>query len=98
MRTHLTGTFNPLSKVPLLTSSAIRREIVLVLGQDCFIWKGRSSPGVLSARESGKPVAEMMICLAHGCLNNLSITSVQGYVFAPPSLEAQSGVLLPFPI
>lgn len=82
--THLTGTFNPLSKVPLLTSSAICREIVLVLGQDCFIQKGRSSPGVLSARESGNHIVETMIYLVHGMSNNLSITSLQGYVFASP--------------
>ena len=66
LRTRLTGTFNPLSKVPLRTSSAICREIVLVSGRDCFIRKGGSSPGVLSARESGNHVIEMMIYLVPG--------------------------------
>lgn len=65
VRTRLTGTLNLLSKVPLLTCSAIHREIVLVLGQDCFILKGRSSPGVLSARESGNHV-ETIFYLVHG--------------------------------
>lgn len=58
--------FNRFSKVPLLTSSAICREIVLVSWRDCFIGKGRSSPGILSARESGKHAVEMLIYLAHG--------------------------------
>lgn len=66
LRTCLTGTFTPLSKVPLLTSFTTCREIVLVLGQDCFIRKGRSSPGLLSARESGNHIVVKMIYLVHG--------------------------------
>lgn len=65
-RRHLTGTFHPLSKAPLLASLAICREIVLVLGQDCFIQRGGSLPGALSARESGNRIVETMIYLVHG--------------------------------
>ena len=84
LRTRLAGTFNPLSKVPLRTSSAICREIVLVSGRDCFIRKGEVHLVYCLPGNQAITSLRWWFILYLGCLNNLSITSLQGYVSASP--------------